>query len=165
MARILREYNKINTLLKEYPDIKSIQPIDDNLIHWKAIFKGPLKSPFEGHLLTLHITLTPNYPYESPKVTFPSYTIAHPNVKFSSGEICLDILKDKWSPVYGLIYIIESIKILLSEPNTDSPLDVDLSRLYDSDRECYNDLINYRLKFRQQEPQYTDTIETKSIKT
>jgi len=51
------------------------------------------------------------YPYKAPTVKFetPCY---HPNVD-GSGNICLDILKDKWSALYDVRTILLSIQSLL----------------------------------------------------
>ena len=45
----------------------------------------------------------------------------HPNVD-QYGNICLDILKDKWSAAYSVRTVLLSIQSLLGEPNNDSPL-------------------------------------------
>ena len=52
-----------------------------------------------------------SYPYSAPTVKFvtPCY---HPNVDLS-GNICLDILKDKWSASYDVRTILLSIQSLL----------------------------------------------------
>ncbi|XP_053937715.1 ubiquitin-conjugating enzyme E2 C isoform X2 [Cuculus canorus] len=42
-----------------------------------------------------------------------------------TGNICLDILKDKWSALYDVRTILLSIQSLLAEPNIESPLNVD----------------------------------------
>ena len=39
------------------------------------------------------------------------------------GRICLDILKDKWSPALQISKVLLSIQALLSSPNPDDPLD------------------------------------------
>ncbi|KAJ6311557.1 hypothetical protein OIU77_013336 [Salix suchowensis] len=45
----------------------------------------------------------------------------HPNVD-QFGNICLDILQDKWSSAYDCRTLLLSIQSLLGEPNPDSPL-------------------------------------------
>lgn len=45
----------------------------------------------------------------------------HPNVD-QHGNICLDILKEKWSAAYSVRTVLLSIQSLLGEPNNDSPL-------------------------------------------
>lgn len=52
--------------------------------------------------------------------------IFHPNID-KIGRICLDILKDKWSPALQIRTVLISIQALLSAPNTDDPLDNDVN--------------------------------------
>ncbi|KAL6043891.1 hypothetical protein STEG23_011847, partial [Scotinomys teguina] len=67
------------------------------------------------------------YPYNAPTVKFltPCY---HPNVD-TQGNICLDILKDKWSALYDVRTILLSIQSLLGEPNIDSTLNTHAAEL------------------------------------
>mmetsp|Transcript_6563 Transcript_6563/g.20680 ORF Transcript_6563/g.20680 Transcript_6563/m.20680 type:complete len:88 (-) Transcript_6563:209-472(-) len=55
-----------------------------------------------------------------PKVRFLT-KIYHPNVD-RLGRICLDILKDKWSPALQIRTVLLSIQALMSAPNPDDPL-------------------------------------------
>jgi len=56
----------------------------------------------------------------APKVRFLT-KIYHPNID-KLGRICLDILKDKWSPALQIRTVLLSIQALLSAPNPDDPL-------------------------------------------
>lgn len=50
-------------------------------------------------------------------------------MNFETGEVCLDVLKENWTPVLGVVGALESIGRLLGEPGTDSPLNVDIAAL------------------------------------
>lgn len=86
-----------------------------------------LTQPAEGRWL-LTISLSQSYPLQPPKISFVTQ-IVHPNVAFDSGEICLDLLKDAWTPAYSVLECLRAIRMLLSYPNNDSPLNVDAAAL------------------------------------
>ncbi|XP_025897752.1 ubiquitin-conjugating enzyme E2 C [Nothoprocta perdicaria] len=76
----------------------------------------------------LSLEFPSGYPYAAPTVRFltPCY---HPNVD-AQGNICLDILKDKWSALYDVRTILLSIQSLLAEPNVESPLNTHAAELW-----------------------------------
>ena len=111
-------------------------PTGEDLFHWSATISGPENTPYHGGLFFLDIQFPVDYPFKPPKVKFVT-KIYHCNIN-SNGGICLDILKDQWSPALTLSKVLLSICSLLDEPNPDDPLVPDAADLYQNDREKYN---------------------------
>ncbi len=78
-----------------------------------------------GGVFKLELFLSEDYPMAPPKVRFLT-KIYHPNID-KLGRICLDILKDKWSPALQIRTVLLSIQALLSAPNPDDPLANDVA--------------------------------------
>lgn len=62
-----------------------------------GVISGPSDSVYQGGIFKLHIVIPSSYPFEPPKIKFLT-KVWHPNVSSVTGAICLDILKDQWSP-------------------------------------------------------------------
>ena len=72
-------------------------------------------SPYDGGVFFLDINFPQDYPFKPPKVRFQT-KIYHCNVN-DKGGICLDILKDNWSPALTVSKVLLSICSLLTDPN------------------------------------------------
>ena len=109
----------------------SAAPTEDNMRYFNVIILGPTSSPYEGGVFKLELFLPEDYPMAAPKVRFLT-RIYHPNVD-KLGRICLDILKDKWSPALQIRTVLLSIQALMSAPNPDDPLDENVAKNWKTD--------------------------------
>jgi len=122
-----------------------LEPTDDSLKDWTASFVGPDDTPFEGGFFTLKIHTPDAYPFKPPKVSFIT-KIFHPNI-YTNGQICLDILTvSKWSPVYSLGAVIQSIQTLLNDPNPESPANSEAGHMYIHNRKEYESQVKAAVK-------------------
>lgn len=112
-----------------------IQVDTNDISKWKVIMLGPYDSEYEGGIFVLKVKFCTKYPFNAPYVKFDT-KIYHPNVG-GDGNICLDILKDNWSPVLTFYKVYLSIQSLLTDPNPYSPLNRDAARLYQTDKKEY----------------------------
>ena len=124
MKRIQRELAELG---EDPPANCSAGPVDDDLFHWSATIMGPDDSPYSGGLFFLDIHFPADYPFKPPKVTFTT-RIYHCNIN-SNGGICLDILKEQWSPALTISKVLLSICSLLTDANPDDPLVPDIADL------------------------------------
>ena len=142
-----------NRLLYEINDVKELKsngidafPKDDNLYNWIAIILGNKNTPYENGTFILNIEFPKDYPFNPPIIFFKT-KIYHCNIN-SSGGICLDILKDQWSPALTLNKILLSIISLMNDPNPDDPLVPEIAELYKNDPVQFNiNAKQYTLKY------------------
>lgn len=96
---------------------------------------GPPDSPYAGGVFFLSIHFPTDYPFKPPKINFTT-KIYHPNIN-ATGSICLDILKDQWSPALTISKVLLSICSLLTDANPDDPLVPEIAHIYKLDRPKY----------------------------
>ncbi|KAG0180907.1 Ubiquitin-conjugating enzyme E2 2, partial [Apophysomyces sp. BC1034] len=114
---------------------KRCAPCPDNIMLWNAVIFGPADTPFEDGTFKLVLQFDETYPNKPPQVKFVS-KMFHPNV-YANGELCLDILQNRWSPTYDVAAILTSIQSLLHDPNPNSPANAEAANLYRENRKEY----------------------------
>jgi ubiquitin-protein ligase len=117
----------------------SLTMADGDMYHWKAVVYGPDDSFYEGYEFDVDINIPAQYPNTAPIVKFVT-AIQHVNVN-SAGDICLDILKDKWTSAMNMSTILASIASLLDSPNPDDAFNADLAATYRTDEKKYEKII------------------------
>ncbi|KAI0492410.1 hypothetical protein KFK09_026681 [Dendrobium nobile] len=105
-----RIQKELQDLQKDPPTSCSAGPAGEDLFHWQATIMGPSDSPYTGGVFFVKIHFPPDYPFKPPKVNFQT-KVYHPNIN-SNGSICLDILKEQWSPALTISKVLLSISSL-----------------------------------------------------
>lgn len=139
MTTAKRIHKEWHDFMKDAPCNVSAGPIEeDNIYQWEATILGPIDTPYAGGIFKLKINFTDDYPFKPPKIHFKT-KIYHPNIA-PSGSICLDILRDKWSPALTLAKVLLSISSLMIDPNPDDPLVPEAAHMYVENRAKFNEI-------------------------
>ena len=113
--------------------IEGIDVIPDNAYfgHFFVKLRGPKETPYENGTFDIEILLSDDYPMSPPKVLFIT-KIFHPNID-KLGRICLDVLKDKWTPALQIRSVLLSIQVLMGNPDPEDFLDIEAADLWKKD--------------------------------
>ena len=133
LRRIQKELQELGA---DPPCNCSAGPVGDDLFHWQGTIMGPEDSPYHGGVFFLEISFPPDYPFKPPRVKFTT-RIYHCNIN-ADGGICLDILKNQWSPALTISKVLLSISSLLTDANPKDPLVPDIAQIYTSNRQQHD---------------------------
>ncbi|XP_052027677.1 LOW QUALITY PROTEIN: ubiquitin-conjugating enzyme E2 C-like [Apodemus sylvaticus] len=108
MTLMMSGYKGISTFLES-----------DNLFKWVGTIHRAAGTIYEDQRYKRFLEFPSGYPYTMPTEKFltPSY---HPNMD-TQCNICIDILKYKWSAIFDIRTILLAIQSLLGEPNIKKP--------------------------------------------
>eukprot|EP00467_Chlorarachnion_reptans_P020580 CAMPEP_0114525026 /NCGR_PEP_ID=MMETSP0109-20121206/22186_1 /TAXON_ID=29199 /ORGANISM="Chlorarachnion reptans, Strain CCCM449" /LENGTH=170 /DNA_ID=CAMNT_0001706543 /DNA_START=26 /DNA_END=538 /DNA_ORIENTATION=+ len=149
-GRILLQ-KQLTELTKNPLDGFSVGLVDDSDIYkWNVMIEGPADTPYEGGFFPALLDFPKEYPSKPPKMTFTTKGFWHPNVH-KDGKVCISILheakedqfntqekmSEKWRPILGIESILVSVVSLLSDPNLESPANIDASVMMKKDPKEY----------------------------
>ncbi|KAJ2757108.1 Ubiquitin-conjugating enzyme E2 C [Coemansia nantahalensis] len=140
-AVMKRLQSELMGLMMAKPEGISAFPQPDNMLQWAGTIEGAAGTVYEGLSYKLSLRFPADYPFTAPKITFDT-PCWHPNVD-DHGNICLDILKEKWSAIYNVQSILLSLQTLLADPNVASPLNGQAAQLWASQDEYKRVLLKH----------------------
>ena len=113
---------------------------------FRVQLKGPADTPYANGVWNIRFTVTSTFPFQSPSVGFVEH-ILHPNIDWASGSVCLDALNKKWSPVFTLKHIMETLlPYLLAYPNPEDPLNREAAALFNDNPSMYGTRVIENVK-------------------
>ncbi|KAG5523136.1 hypothetical protein RHGRI_035076 [Rhododendron griersonianum] len=141
-ARVQKELQECNKDIDVSGISIKLKGDNNSLTHLTGTIPGPLATPYEGGNFNIDIVLPDGYPFEPPRMQFTT-KVWHPNISSQSGAICLDILKDQWSPALTLKTALLSVQALLSAPEPDDPQDAVVAQQYLRDYQTFAATARY----------------------
>nr|XP_010935784.1 ubiquitin-conjugating enzyme E2 5 isoform X1 [Elaeis guineensis] len=91
-----REMDLMKLMMSDY----KVEMINDGMQEFYVVFHGPKESLYQAGVWRIRVELPDAYPYKSPSIGFVN-RIFHPNVDEMSGSVCLDVINQTWSPMFG----------------------------------------------------------------
>ena len=134
-----------NRAMKEFQDLQKnkndhavqVKLVDNDYRHWKGRIKGPIDTVYQGGVFDVDIIIPDDYPFKPPKMKFDT-KIWHPNISSVTGAICLDILKNEWTPALTIRTALISLQALMCEPVPNDPQDAVVAKQYMSNINLFN---------------------------
>lgn len=155
MKLLMKEYQMYQEDLKgndHTTSLYSLTPSNDSFLKWDLTLFGPEDSPYEDGIFNGYIKFPINYPNDPPEVVL--YNFFHPNV-YENGTVCISILhkgedeygyesiSERWSPILKVPSIMISIISMITDPNFESPANIEASKLWRENYEEYKRKIYY----------------------
>lgn len=139
-GRLRKELNEVGKVDKSSG--VSASAVGEDLRYLKGKINGPESTCYEGGIFEIDIRIPKQYPFEPPKMKFTT-KIWHPNISSQTGAICLDILKDQWSPALTIKTALLSLRALLSSPEPNDPQDAEVAKMYINDRKKFESTAKF----------------------
>mmetsp|Transcript_25150 Transcript_25150/g.22870 ORF Transcript_25150/g.22870 Transcript_25150/m.22870 type:complete len:196 (-) Transcript_25150:1557-2144(-) len=142
MANPARVKKEIDDLKRDTVSGVLIEQIGGSHMHLKGTIKGPSDTPYAGGTFHVDINIPADYPFSPPKMKFIT-KLWHPNVSSQTGAICLDILKDQWSPALTIKTALISLQALMCTPEPNDPQDAEVANMYLSNYEQFKNKAKF----------------------
>lgn len=146
MSRVKRIAKELEECRQDTKSGVSLELVSEtDLTHLTGYFKGPPGTPYQAGVFKIDINIPNEYPFKPPVMKFLT-KIYHPNISLVTGAICLDILKDAWTPILTLKSSLISLQSLLQLPEPNDPQDAEVAKHYISNKPGFEETAAYWTK-------------------
>jgi ubiquitin-conjugating enzyme E2 G1 len=157
-------FSFVSELAKNPIDLVSVGLTDESNVHdWEILIMGPDGTLYEGGFFKARLVFPKDFPNKPPTMTFQS-EMWHPNI-YKNGEVCISILHDpgedphnshetaeeRWRPILGVEQILMSVISMLSDPNDESPANLDAAIQWRNDRAGFKKKVRQCVRKSQEE--------------
>jgi len=151
-------------LAKNPIDLVSVGLVDDSNVHdWDILMMGPDGTLYEGGFFKARLTFPKDFPNMPPTMQFTS-EMWHPNI-YEDGKVCISILhppgedefntqesaEERWRPILGVEQILVSVISMLSDPNDESPANLDAAVMWRNDKTAFKKKVRQVVRKSQDE--------------
>jgi ubiquitin-conjugating enzyme E2 M len=117
-----------------YPGVTITLP-DPNDLQSFIVRLQPSQGIWAGGNFDFKFTIPDDFPFERPSVRCET-RVWHPNIE-ETGAVCLNILRDNYTPVTSIGHLVVGLQFLFDEPNPLSPLNQEASQQFASNRAAF----------------------------
>ena len=139
--RAMKEFQDFQKISKKNHSVQ-VKLVGNDYRHWKGRIKGPIDTCYEGGIFDVDIIIPDGYPFKPPKMKFDT-KIWHPNISSVTGAICLDILKNEWTPALTIRTALISLQALMCEPVPNDPQDAVVAKQYLTNIKLFNETAKH----------------------
>lgn len=96
-------------------------------------------------IFEFQICILQTYPFEPPRVHCLQ-KVFHPNIDYTVGAVCLNILRLEWSPVLSIQAVLLGILNILLEPSAIEPLEQVPAQLLSDDPSQFHQIVQMTIR-------------------
>lgn len=127
----------------------------DDISQFEILIK-PVEGYYKHGKFKFSVVVNDNFPIEPPKIKCLQ-KIYHPNIDLQ-GNICLNILREDWSPVLNLNSVLIGLNFLFLEPNPTDPLNKDAANMLNKNKEIFARNVKSSMRGSYIDDEYFDCV-------